>query len=74
MIEDLLKNIPKSHRGIEPSSFGVFSRFTMDELATMANVLIQQGVDSSVIADAFTQVAGTMRQRVEFVNKEQDLR
>lgn len=65
MTGDRLTYVPQSHKGIQLDEFAAQIRFATDELALLADVLLERGIDPLVVTDAFVEVAGTIRDRVE---------
>ncbi len=61
--EDILSTPPLSHRDKRINNGWTFS-FAIDELAIMADLLIQAGLDQRIVIDTFAEVSGSMKNRV----------
>lgn len=61
--EDILSIPPKSHQDKRVNNAWTFL-YAIDELAIMAELLIEAGLDYHTVIDTFTEVSGTLRDRV----------
>ena len=61
--EEILSSQPLSHRDKRVNNGRTFL-FAVDELAIMAELLIQAGLDHQIVIDTFTEVSGSMKNRV----------